>query len=202
MHGLEYEGGSRARVAIAEAIEHVYSAARAVRFGIGSMLGARVIPGVSGRVHYNDLMLSATDPGSVASYTQGASQFVDILERALARCERQWSDVRSCLEIGSGYGRIIRELRRRLAPENIHACDVITEGARFCVTEMGVNWSDVPGGPDFAASPTHDLVYLLSVFTHLPIPKVVEILHAIDAATKDREGKTTLIPGLAPDPAR
>ena len=35
--------------------KHVYSAARAVRFGIGSMLGARVIPGISGRVHYNAL---------------------------------------------------------------------------------------------------------------------------------------------------
>jgi SAM-dependent methyltransferase len=166
--------------------KQVYSAVRTVRFGIGSMLGARIVPGISGRVHYNDFMLSATDPVSVANYANGAIQFVDILEQALSHCGQRWSDVTSCLEIGSGYGRIIRELRRRLPPENIYACDVIAEGVQFCATEMGVNRADVPGGPNFTKSPTYDLVYLLSVFTHLPTPQIIGILRAIDLAMKGR----------------
>ena len=35
----------------------VYQVARRVRFAVGSMLGARTVPGIPGRCHYNDFML-------------------------------------------------------------------------------------------------------------------------------------------------
>jgi methylase of polypeptide subunit release factors len=49
-----------------------------------------------------------------------------------------WRDIKSCLEIGCGYGRIVRELRREIPPSCISVSDIIDEGARFTAAEFGV----------------------------------------------------------------
>ncbi len=157
----------------------VYTAGRRARFAIGSRLGARAVPGIDGRAHYNDFMLTSTEPQFVESYVTGARQFVGILERALREAGRDWASVEACLEVGCGYGRIVRELRSRLSPSKIYVSDVIDEGARFTAAEFGV--SKIPtlenAGAPFDGA--FDLVYLLSVYTHLRRDMVEANLKAV-----------------------
>lgn len=131
-------------------------------------MGARYVPALASRAHYNDFMLSSTSAEHVGSYRRGAVEFVGILGQSLREAGREWRDVESCLEIGCGYGRIVRELRSEIAPSAICVCDVIEEGARFTAAEFGVR--RVPTieamGSDYDTS--FDLIYLLSVYTHLP----------------------------------
>lgn len=145
----------------------VYAAGRKLRFAIGSRLGARTIPGIGSRAHYNDFMLTSADPELVAEYVSGARQFVGILERSLKEAGKDWRDVQACLEVGCGYGRIIRELRHKLHLSRIFVADVIEEGARFAASEFGVTCMPVLEQAGERYDGRFDLIYLLSVYTHL-----------------------------------
>ena len=135
-------------------------------------MGARYVEALRSRAHYNDFMLTSTTHDHVESYRRGAVDFVDTLGRALADAGRHWTDVGMCLEVGCGYGRIVRELRRELPGNKIAVCDVIDEGARFTAAEFGVR--HVP--PVEQMGPVHDgaydFIYLLSVYTHLNRPMI------------------------------
>jgi SAM-dependent methyltransferase len=145
----------------------VYQLGRKARFALGSRMGARYVPALDSRAHYNDFMLTSTETGHVESYRRGAVEFVGILGRALGEAGRSWADIDACLEVGCGYGRIVRELRQELPADKIAVCDVIDEGARFTAAEFGVRKLSVVEqmGPEHAGR--FDLVYLLSVYTHL-----------------------------------
>jgi SAM-dependent methyltransferase len=162
----------------------VYTAARQLRFALGERLGSRPVEGLTGRVHYNDFMLTSADPEKVASYRNGATQFVDILQRSATEAARNWDSLAAVLEIGCGYGRIVRELAKRLPASRISVSDVIDGGARFTAAEFGVQ--KVP--PIEQAGETlngrFDLIYLLSVYTHLRRDMVVANLRGVTAALK------------------
>ena len=161
----------------------LYAAGRKARFALGSRLGARPVAGI-GRAHYNDFMLTSTAPDRVASYVTGARQFVDILETALKEAGRDWDSVGQALEIGCGYGRIVRELSRRLPGNRIAVCDVIDEGARFTASEFGATQVPVMERAAVKPSAAYDLIYLLSVYTHLPRDFVVSNLRDVARALK------------------
>jgi SAM-dependent methyltransferase len=162
----------------------VYQVGRKARFALGSYMGARHVPALAGRAHYNDFMLSSTSADHVASYRRGAVEFVDILSRSLREADRQWRDIESCLEIGCGYGRIVRELRREIPPSAISVCDVIDEGTRFTTAEFEVRRVPVVEamGPEYDCS--FDLIYLLSVYTHLPRHMIENNLARVSALLK------------------
>jgi SAM-dependent methyltransferase len=146
----------------------VYQVGRKARFALGSCMGARYVAGLDSRAHYNDFMLASTSADHLRSYQRGAVEFVGILDQSLREAGRDWRSVKSCLEIGCGYGRIVRELRHKVPPQAISVCDVIDEGARFTAAEFGVRRVPVIEvmGRDY--DETFDLIYLLSVYTHLP----------------------------------
>jgi SAM-dependent methyltransferase len=162
----------------------VYTVARKLRFALGERLGSRPVEGLTGRVHYNDFMLTSADPEKVASYRNGATQFVDILQRSATEAGRNWDSLAAVLEIGCGYGRIVRELAKRLPASRISVSDVIDGGARFTAAEFGVQ--KVP--PIEQAGETlngrFDLIYLLSVYTHLRRDMVAANLRGVTAALK------------------
>lgn len=155
----------------------LYTIGRRVRFAIGSRIGARTIAQIGARAHFNDFMLTSAEPKLVAEYVTGARQFVNILERSLSEAGRDWRSIDKCLEVGCGYGRIIRELRKRVAPRNIYASDVIDEGARFSASEFGVHHMPVLEKAGEKYDETFDLIYLLSVYTHLRGDMIAENLH-------------------------
>lgn len=162
----------------------LYHVGRKARFAVGSSLGARHVEGLGSRAHFNDFMLKGSDPASVESYRQGAVEFVGILREALAANGRDWDSVAACLEIGCGYGRIVRELRRELPPAAISVADTIDEAASFTASEFGVRRIPVAEETGAEFNDAFDLVYLLSVYTHLSVENVEANLRRVAAMIK------------------
>ena len=152
----------------------IYYVGRKARFALGSTLGSRYLEGLGSKAHFNDFMLKASDARSVAMYRRGADEFVQILTEALAEAGSSWAAVRSCLEVGCGYGRIVRELRRQLPAGAISVCDLIDEAASFTAAEFGVRKIEVVEKLPATEDEAYDLIFLLSVYTHLPL-KAVEM---------------------------
>lgn len=165
-----------------DAVKHsrpAYTAARRARFALGTRRGARVVPGLRGRVHYNDFMLSSSEPAHVEGYRRGAQEFVGILEKGLRAAGCTFDSVQFALEVGCGYGRIVRELGDRLPTSRVYISDVIDEAARFTAAEFGATQMPLveAAGPEFRGR--FDLVYLLSVYTHLRRDLVQANLRAV-----------------------
>ena len=156
----------------------IYSAARRMRFTAGTALGSRFVAGLDSRAHYNDFMLNSTNRTDVESYRRGAQAFVDILGNSIKAAGRSWDSIGRVLEVGCGYGRIIRELRSKVPSDRIDVCDVIDEGARFTAAEFGVRRVPVIEQVSGHQPNTYDLIYLLSVYTHLPLSMIEENLSA------------------------
>jgi SAM-dependent methyltransferase len=147
-------------------------------------MGARHVPALASRAHYNDFMLSSTSADHLRSYRRGAVEFVGILGQSLSEAGRDWRSVNSCLEIGCGYGRIVRELRHKVSAQAISVCDVIDEGARFTAAEFGVRRIPVIEAVGRDCEETFDLIYLLSVYTHLPRHMIEENLARVSRLLK------------------
>ncbi|MGO9007003.1 MAG: class I SAM-dependent methyltransferase [Beijerinckiaceae bacterium] len=162
----------------------VYKVARGLRFALGERLGARHVSGLGGRVHYNDFMLTSPDPAHVESYLRGALEFVDILERSCAEAGHAWSAIAAALEIGCGYGRIVRELVKRMPASRVSVSDVIDPAARFTASEFGVHKVPVLEDAGMQLDGMFDLVYLLSVYTHLRSDMIAANLARVTAVLK------------------
>jgi SAM-dependent methyltransferase len=106
-------------------------------------------------------MLVSDSPDDVAYYRKCAEDWMGALDSALLRCGLDWKDLNAVLEIGCGYGRIVRFLVQRVSPDHVYVCDVIDEAATFTAQEFAVHKVSPVGGPDFPTSESFDLVYLL-----------------------------------------
>lgn len=145
---------------------------RRARLALGSRLGARHVAGLGGRAHYNDLLLVSTVAAQVERYRHGAAEFVDILDGALREAGRDWTDIGFCLDVGCGYGRVVRDLRRKLPARAISVCDLNEEAAQFTASEFGVRKLPIVEMMGPARNGAFDLVYLLSVYTQLDRPMI------------------------------
>ena len=147
----------------------IYAIARRIRFGIGSALGSRTVPGVSGPVHYNDFMLFSTGQQQVQRYAEGARLFVDIIGRALQDVGRDWPEVEAVLEIGCGYGRVVRELSKKLPGDRVYVADMIAEGATFTASQFGAHKISPVEQLDPEWNQRFDLIYLCTVYTNMRV---------------------------------
>jgi SAM-dependent methyltransferase len=163
----------------------LYRPARRVRMRLGSVVPPYEIDGIRGRVHRNDTMLRDASPVAIERYAEGTQNVLRLLGEALDRAGRGFDDVRSWLDFGCGYGRVIRDLVERVPRERIWAADVNAEGARFCEQEFGVHAVVVPSDPSRLGLPAFDVVYAISVFTHLPPGRDRQLLEALGAALAD-----------------
>jgi len=164
----------------------VYQLGRKARFALGSYMGARYVAALDSRAHYNDFMLSSTSADHLESYRRGAVEFVGILGNSLREAGRDWQSIESCLEVGCGYGRIVRKLRHMVPPQAIAVCDVIDEGARFTAAEFGVQRVPVVEAMGEGYDRAFDLIYLLSVYTHLPRQMIEANLATLSRLLKPR----------------
>lgn len=152
-----------------------YRLARGSRAFVGSVLGSRAVPGVVGKVHFNDFMLVSTEPEDTANYMRCSRETVDQLTIALASAGKTWADIGSVLEFGCGYGRITRTLVQNIRPDKVTVCDTIAGGAKFCAQEFQVNTLVSTGDINsFQAAPS-DLVFFLSVHTHLSARRLKDL---------------------------
>jgi SAM-dependent methyltransferase len=157
----------------------LYEPAKQVRFFLGNVLGSRRIPGIPGRVHWNDYMFTTSDKEGVDAYNRSGVNFVRQLEEAITLGGRSWADIGHCLDIGCGYGRILRALCQKTAPANIWVCDTVDMSAHWCAKEFGVHYSPVIGVEGFAPGRPYGLAYLLSVFSHTPRETTITMIRSI-----------------------
>lgn len=148
---------------------------------LGRLLGprffSRAYPGVVGRVHIHDSMLQNDSPEEIAHYIGVGNSAMHNIEASLADAGRSFADVRACLDMASGYGRVLRLLQSRIPPRAITVCDIEEEAVRFLAAEFGV--TPVLSQKNFRAirfPGTYDLIWVGSLFTHLEPTAGFELL--------------------------
>ncbi len=73
------------------------------------------------------------------------------------------------LDFASGYGRVTRFLVREMPPERLWVSDIYPQAVQFQRATFGVHGlQSAPDPADFASEQRFDLVFVTSLFTHLP----------------------------------
>jgi SAM-dependent methyltransferase len=117
-------------------------------------------------------------PESAAVYNRIGSGAVDLCIDGLMLVNRSVESVRSILDYGCGYRRVLRAMVQRFRPGIIDVFNVDSHAPIFCAHEFGVrplvfkkewNWNSV----NFRR---YDLIWVGSVFTHLREPFARETL--------------------------
>jgi SAM-dependent methyltransferase len=89
---------------------------------------------------------------------------------ALERIDRPLLGMRSVLEFASGFGRFTRHLAP-LLPGRVTCADVMPGSAEFLRDTFGVKAFASSMEPESLVFPErYDLIFVLSLFTHLPVP--------------------------------
>ncbi|PKO16009.1 hypothetical protein CVU37_11685 [candidate division BRC1 bacterium HGW-BRC1-1] len=142
-----------------------------IRFGklLGPRLFSLTYPGVPGRVHIHDTMLVSESHKHIRHYIAVGAEAADWIETALKTTHRNWTDVTALLDMGSGFGRVFRQLAKRMDPRRITACDIDPEAVRFLAQEFGAR--PLLSTDDFAHitfPAKYEVIWAGSLFTHLP----------------------------------
>ena len=87
--------------------------------------------------------------------------------------------IQSILDYGCGHGRIARYLRAMFPASRITGTDYIDAGARWCAENFRYEVLDCPVPRD-----EYDLIWLGSVFTHLPKEQVRDIILDLKGALR------------------
>lgn len=103
----------------------------------------------------------------VASYLEAGASAIEVLDRGLAHAGRRFDDVASCLDLGCGYGRVVRWLVQQIEPGRITACDLHPVAVAFCAHAFDVRPLVAAIDPASTAFERYDLVWAGSVLTHL-----------------------------------
>jgi SAM-dependent methyltransferase len=106
----------------------------------------------------------------------GAFKFVEATMRhyeALRQIVEQsfggFDGVGSLLDFASGYGRLTRALLQRMPAERIWVSDIYAEAIDWQVRNFGVNgFASAPDPAALAHDRKHDLIFVGSLFSHLP----------------------------------
>jgi SAM-dependent methyltransferase len=113
-------------------------------------------------------MLQSDHPDHLKHYIDDSRSGIANIEESLAAAGRSFADVESCLDFASGYGRITRLLVAHLSPDRVTAYDIDRNAVRFCASEFGVRPLYPYRGRRPLPSRTYDLIFVGSLFTHLP----------------------------------
>jgi SAM-dependent methyltransferase len=92
---------------------------------------------------------------------------LDCIRLAMATAEK--SAVESVLDMGCGYGRVLRWIRAEFPDARLGACDIDQAGVDFCAATFGAHpiyGQDDPADVEFDTP--YDLIWSGSLFTHLP----------------------------------
>lgn len=102
----------------------------------------------------------------------------------LERLHRPLMQIESMLEFASGFGRFTRHLAP-LLPGRLTCSDVVPGSVEFAREQFGVKAFKSSFEPETIDFPQrHDLVFVLSLFTHLPVQEWQRWLQALARATK------------------
>ncbi len=135
------------------------------------------IAGIVGRVHPGDTMCDHQTAAGVENYSRAGQSALDNMTAGLQTAGRNFACLRSCLDMGCGYGRVLRLLCQQIAPAKITACDLDAEAVQFCASEFGVQ--PLLSSPRLEALVlgSYDLIWVGSLLTHL-VPEDCDLLLA------------------------
>lgn len=103
------------------------------------------------------------------SYFRTAQSGLDCVLKGVAAAGKAPEEIKSVLDFGSGYGRVYRALAAGFPEAELTACDLMGPAAEFCASTFGGDWVESAENLDDTQLPRlYDLVWLGSVFTHLP----------------------------------
>ncbi len=164
---------------LAQRSPYLYWPLRRTWTALATIVPPRAVPGIPGRVHYNDLLLGGRDSDSVRAYAHVGTQAVDLLERSLTMRGKTLLDVEHILDFGCGYGRVLRYLVQRVSPSRISACDLDPRAVQFCAREFGVQ--PVISKQELRAVRlgSYDLIWMGSVLTHVDPWTAEEMLRVL-----------------------
>jgi SAM-dependent methyltransferase len=148
---------------------------------VDAFLGLRVAEAerVDRAIHPADEMLEFAiaeaagdlDAGLLAYFVSGL-EIAETIERIAAARFGGLSRVGRMLDFGCGYGRVTRFLLRSLAAERLWACDLLGGAVEFQEQRFGARGFRSASRPEELAPPAgaapFDLIYVGSLFTHLP----------------------------------
>ncbi|MEY2570782.1 MAG: hypothetical protein QOE63_1132 [Acidimicrobiaceae bacterium] len=179
------------RKRIAEALhEHpaLWRRARRLRDGVLRHLPPVEVPPY-GRFHRDDFMLRAfgLTPTGIAAYLDSARQTIDAVAE-LARTAGADVDGGRWLEIGAGYGRLLRVLVETVPRERIAVLELDPTAVRFTAGELGIAAKRSDTAFQVEAGGTFDVVFAISVITHIDRQASLQLL---------RLGARSLAPGGA-----
>ncbi len=133
---------------------------------------------VSRDVAPNDLMYHPDHPDHY--FSVGRSAIRVILSALLARSEYYGGDteITRILDFGCGHGRVARYLRAAFPSADLAVCDYDPTGVAWCVEHFRCRAITEPSPESF------DLVWLGSVFTHLPAVITERVLRLATGALR------------------
>jgi len=100
----------------------------------------------------------------------------------LEQIDRPLMKVSNLLEFASGFGRFTRHLARAL-PGRVTCSDVLPGSVDFAREQFGVKAFESSFEPEEIRFPEHyDVIFVLSLFTHLPVPAWKAWLRALGSA--------------------
>lgn len=112
----------------------------------------------------NDNMMTASEE----AYFNTTKQAMACILGTLSDVGRAPEDIHTVMDFGCGYGRVYRGLAAAFPEARLTACDLIKDGAEFCAATFGGTPVQSSAAFQVDFPDTYDLIWLGSVFTHLP----------------------------------
>lgn len=126
-------------------------------------------------IHRDDEMLAFTrdaaggDFDAAAEYFTAGWSVLDSIRQLVGWRFRGFEQLGAMLDFASGYGRVTRHLVRELPPERLWISDIYPGAVEFQRRRFGVHGFLSSSRPaDLAPPRRFDLVFVASLFTHLP----------------------------------
>jgi len=93
--------------------------------------------------------------------------------------------IESILDLGSGFGRVLRFLAARFPAARLTAVEILPEALAFCSRTFGARTAVSTTDLDTLTLPgQHDLIWCGSVVTHLDAPQISKLLGALGSALR------------------
>jgi len=146
-----------------------------------------IADGFEERIHPDDEMFltarAARAGRARVQYYRDGQEVVRSLRHMLACAGRTLGDASRVLEMACGFGRVTRHLVQEVAPERITAAEILEPAIGFMSETFGVDARLSATDPiDFDAGSDFDLIFVSSLFSHLPRERFVEWLRTLYGA--------------------
>jgi len=138
------------------------------------------------------------------AYMSVGKQMMDEVRQLAHWAFGGWEACESVLDFASGYGRFARHLVQEVSPQRVWTSDVYADALRFNREQLGVGGFASTTDPDAFECPRRfDLVFVSSLFSHLPSHRFVAWLAKLYSLLSDRGLLVFTTQGidLADDPA-